>query len=135
MTKEEFMAKSAEERDAYRQTVLLKHGARPVTIKGLARAFDTHSDQLVGIFKDALRQRDERIVALELRTGQLETKLAAGPSVKWAGPWNAARGYTEGELVQKNGLWLALADNTNHKPGQSSCWRLIVKAVERDTGA
>ena len=73
-----------------------------------------------------------RFVELDRRITQLKAMLAAGPSVKWAGAWNAARTYAEGEFVQKNGLWLALADNANQRPGQSNAWR-PTSSLSRDT--
>ena len=100
-----------------------KDKSRPVSQLFLQQVLGSVMEGL----KSVLATHRDKIAALDARVAQLETQ---GPAVKWAGPWVATRTYADGELVQKNGLWLALASNTNVKPGQSSAWRLIVKAVD-----
>ena len=59
----------------------------------------------------------------------LEATMAdrGGVGVKWGGKYEPGRRYYEGELVQKNGLWLCTTTETTSTPGTSlTDWKLIV---------
>ena len=56
-------------------------------------------------------------------------RLEARPAMKYAGVWDAADEYTEGEVVTHGGSgWVCRsATPTKDKPGASDAWQLFVK--------
>jgi hypothetical protein len=76
-----------------------------------------------------LNSAAERLDALEAAA-----KTKSTPGVRWAGAYESGRKYFGGELTQRNGLWLCLAEETTAAPGSSTDWRLVVhrKLVPRD---
>jgi len=69
-------------------------------------------------------QRNKRLDALE---AAVKEKRITG--VRWAGVYETGRTYREGEMAQKNGLWIATVPETMAAPGTApKDWKLLVHA-------
>lgn len=73
--------------------------------------------------------------AIQAATSPLLARVAAleaRPGVEYAGVYDAAKTYAEGQLVTRSGgLWLALRTSTNLLPGSDPAfWKLVVKSGE-----
>jgi len=102
---------------------------------GLAQREQVIFKDLVSVIGDvlaeALKQRDERISALEARLAQLEGAKAAALADAFQGPWLQGKAYARGALTQRNRrVWLALV-STTEQPGASSDWREFPLGPER----
>jgi hypothetical protein len=101
------------------------------------------------ILEGGVRELFGRVLSLEAWRGGMDARLTAHADrldaleaanaksvtgVRWAGAYESGRKYFGGELTQRNGLWLCLAEETTAAPGSSTDWRLIVhrKLVPRD---
>ena len=62
--------------------------------------------------------------AIEKRIAELEAR----PALEDAGTWNAQRVFKPGNIVTHEGsAWVCKEMCSNARPGQSDCWRLMVK--------
>jgi len=84
-----------------------------------AKGVADHLDSVFAAFGGRIRGLDDRITALETR----EVKSLAD---SFKGTWLPGK-YERGDLIQHRGsMWLAVEDGDG-KPGESSCWRLLVQ--------
>jgi hypothetical protein len=78
--------------------------------------------------KDALLERDRRLVLHEQRLMAAERRLAALESREYQGVWSAEQAYAKGAMVTQGGsLWHSNAAENRTKPGESEQWTLCVK--------
>lgn len=97
-------------------SVDLHTSGTPVTLGFLTQVLD----QLMA----AIRQRDQRIAALEATMAS----AAARRTMAFEGAFDPGRQYGAGDCVQRSGaLFVALAA-TSEQPGSSSHWRRVGEA-------
>jgi hypothetical protein len=62
---------------------------------------------------------------------QEQIALATAQSLSYAGVWSEGKGYQRNQLVtHASGLWVALDENFDVRPGQSDAWKLVAKPDE-----
>jgi hypothetical protein len=80
--------------------------------------------ELSEIFKAALKERDDKIAALEARIIDMEKHIAA---MTYKGVWRDGERYRKNNFVTHDGsVWICLRD-IEGKPGQSLEWQLAVR--------
>jgi len=97
--------------------VLAKSGKQPVLWKDWLPMEEATTEAIV-------RHR-ARIVALETKVAELETKAA--PGCRWEGVYRPEHRYSAGSLITHSGsLWL-VTRTTDERPGTTDAYTLVVK--------
>ncbi len=68
------------------------------------------------------------VVEQEMEALREKVKRVEGKGLSYAGTWQRALGYVEGDVVTYDGsAWVCLSPETKAKPGDGADWQLFVK--------
>lgn len=86
-----------------------------------AHAADQMARQVVDAAKDFIRRSLQPVI------GRIE-QIEASRTMVFEGPYDPAKSYGVGAVVQKSGACFVAMVNTSEAPGASSAWRRIASA-------